>query len=64
MPAPVPPVVGSRSEAVAAVTDAEQRAIAQRTAACEAATGAELARLTALIAASEAGHVEYLRGVT
>lgn len=57
------PAVGSRAEALAALTDAEQRAIAQRTAACESASGADLARVTALIAASEAGHVEYLRGI-
>lgn len=57
------PVVGSRAEALASLTDAEQQAIAQRTAACEAATAADLARATALIAASEAGHVEYLRGI-
>lgn len=55
--------VGSRSEALATLTDAEQQAIAQRTAACESASGADLVRLTALIAASEAGHVEYLRGI-
>lgn len=63
-PSPVSaPAVGSRTEALAALTDAEQQAIAQRTAACEAASGADLARVTALIAASEAGHVEYLRGI-
>ena len=55
--------VGSRAEALAALTDAEQQAIAQRTAACESSSGADLARVTALIAASEAGHVEYLRGI-
>jgi hypothetical protein len=58
------PVVGSRTEALAALTDAEKRAVAQRTAACEAAAAEDLARLTALIAASEAGHAEYLRGLT
>lgn len=57
------PAVGSRAQALAAVTAAEQQAIAQRTAACEATSGADLARITALIAASEAGHVEFLRGV-
>jgi hypothetical protein len=62
-PAPSAPAVGSRAEALAAITEAEKQAIAQRTAACEAASGADLARLTALIAASEAGHVEYLRGI-
>lgn len=64
-PSPViAPAVGSRAEALAALADAEQQAIAQRTAACESAAGADLARVTALIAASEAGHVEYLRGLT
>ena len=63
-PSPVStPAVGSRAEALAALADAEQQAIGQRTAACEAASGADLARVTALIAASEAGHVEYLRGI-
>jgi hypothetical protein len=62
-PASSAPAIGSRAEALAAVTEAEKQAIAQRTAACEAASGADLARLTALIAASEAGHVEYLRGI-
>ena len=62
-PASSAPAIGSRAEALAAVSEAEKQAIAQRTAACEAASGADLARLTALIAASEAGHVEYLRGI-
>lgn len=63
-PSPVStPAVGSRAEALAALADAEQQAIAQRTAACESASGPDLARVTALIAASEAGHVEYLRGL-
>lgn len=61
--APPAPPVGSRAQALAALSEAEQQAVGQRTSACEAATGAELARLTALIAASEAGHVEFLRGV-
>lgn len=61
---PGAPAVGSRSEALATLTDAEQQAIAQRTASCESASGADLARVTALIAASEAGHVEYLRGIS
>jgi hypothetical protein len=56
--------VGSRPQALAALKDAEQRAIAQRTSACEAATGIDTARTIALIAASEAGHAEYLRGLT
>jgi hypothetical protein len=56
--------VGSRPQALAALRDAEQRAIAQRTTACEIATGIDTARTIALIAASEAGHAEYLRGLT
>ena len=63
LPPAAAPAVGSRAEALATLTDAEQQAIAQRTAACESASGADLARVTALIAASEAGHVEYLRGI-
>lgn len=62
-PAVSAPAAGSRAEALAALTAAEQQAIAQRTAACESSSGADLARVTALIAASEAGHVEYLRGI-
>lgn len=58
------PAIGSRAEALVALTDAEKRAVGQRTAACEAAAAEDLARLTALIAASEAGHAEYLRGLT
>jgi hypothetical protein len=61
---PAPPAVGSRAEAVAALIAAEQQAIAQRTVACEASAEGDLARLTALIAASEAGHAEFLRGLT
>lgn len=65
LPAPssASPAVGTQAQALAALTDAEQQAVAARTAACEAATGADLARITALIAASEAGHAEYLRGL-
>lgn len=63
LPSDAAPAVGTQAEALTALTDAEQQAIAARTAACEAATGADLARVTALIAASEAGHVEYLRGL-
>jgi hypothetical protein len=62
--APAVAGVGSRPQALAALRDAEQRAIAQRTSACEAATGIDTARTIALIAASEAGHVEYLRALT
>lgn len=58
------PAVGSQPQAIAALIDAEQQAIAQRTAACESASGEEIARTLALIAASEAGHAEYLRGLT
>ena len=62
--APAAASVGSRPQALAALRDAEQRAIAQRTSACEIATEIDTARTIALIAASEAGHVEYLRGLT
>ena len=41
----------------------QQQAIALRTAACEESMATDLARITALIAASEAGHAEYLRGI-
>jgi len=61
---PPTPAIGSRPQAVRALIDAEQQAVAQRTSACEAATGADIARLAALIAASEAGHAEFLRGLT
>ncbi len=54
----------SQPQALAALIDAEQQAIAQRTAACEASTSTDLARTVALIAASEAGHAEFLRGLT
>jgi hypothetical protein len=58
------PAVGTRPQAIAALIEAEQRAVAERTTACEAAAGTDVARLVALIAASEAGHAEYLRGLT
>jgi hypothetical protein len=51
-------------QALVALIEAEQQAIGLRTTACEACTDTDLARTTALIAASEAGHVEFLRGVT
>ncbi len=59
-----PQVPATRAGAITALVEAEQQAIALRTSACEAAAGADLARVTALIAASEAGHAEFLRGVT
>lgn len=62
--APPAPAVGSRPQAISALIEAEQQAVAQRTSACESATGAEIARLAALIAASEAGHAEFLRRLT
>ena len=61
--APVPAGVGTRAQALAAIREAEQRAVAERTASCEECTTADLARLTALIAASEAGHAQFLRGI-
>lgn len=59
-----PAEVGSRPQALAALIEAEQQAVAQRTSACEATSQEELARTIALIAASEAGHAEFLRGIT
>lgn len=63
-PAATPAAPGSQPRALAALIEAEQQAIAQRTSACEASTGADIARTIALIAASEAGHAEFLRGLT
>lgn len=63
-PAGPAPAVGSRPQALAALIEAEQQAVAQRTGACEASTASDLARTLALIAASEAGHAEFLRGIT
>lgn len=53
---------GDAAAVIEALMAAERDAVAQRTTACQAASGAEFAGLLALIAASEAGHVEYLRG--
>lgn len=67
IPATSPPTagdVGSQPQALAALVDAEQAAVAQRTASCEASAGADVARTIALIAASEAGHAEFLRNLT
>lgn len=58
------PIAATRGEALAALIAAEQQAIALRATACEEALDPELARLTALIAASEAGHAEFLRSIT
>lgn len=57
------PVPATRGQALAALIEAEQQAVALRTSACEASIDTDLARITALIAASEAGHAEFLRGV-
>ena len=48
---------------VTALADAETAATRQRGQACQSATGPDTARLLALIAASEAGHASYLRGL-
>lgn len=56
-------VASVRGQALADLIAAEQQAVALRTAACEACAESDLARITALIAASEAGHAEFLRGV-
>lgn len=60
---PPAPAVGTRAQAITALVEAERQAVAQRTTACETATGTDVTRLVALIAASEAGHAEYLRGL-
>ena len=56
-----PVVAGTQQVALANLIDAERRATGQRTQACEVAGSTHTARLLALIAASEAGHVEFLR---
>lgn len=55
------PTAASREQILADLLAAERAAVTERTQACDAAAGAEFASLIALIAASEAGHVEYLR---
>lgn len=60
-PSGLPTIATSEATALAAILDAERRAVAERSEACASALGAESARLYALIAASEAGHVEFLR---
>lgn len=61
---PAPAAPATQPQALAALLDAEQQAVGQRTAACEASETADVARTIALIAASEAGHAEYLRSLT
>ncbi len=51
----------SREQVLSDLLAAERAAVTQRTEACDAARGSDFAALSALIAASEAGHVEYLR---
>jgi len=63
-PAAPPAAPASQPQALAALVDAEQQAVAQRTSACEESTGEDIARTIALIAASEAGHAEFLRGLS
>ena len=53
--------VATREQVLADLLAAERAAVTERTQACEAASGASFASLVALIAASESGHVEYLR---
>ena len=62
--APAESVGTSADQVLADLLAAERAAVTQRTAACDAATQSDFASLVALIAASEAGHVEYLRGST
>ena len=58
---PAVPSAGSAAAALKVLTEAERLATAERTASCEGAASQDLAQLLALIAASEAGHAEYLR---
>lgn len=60
-PLAAPAVAASEALALAALLDAERQAVAQRSQACVSAQGTDTTRLLALIAASEAGHVEFLR---
>lgn len=60
----VSPIAPTPQLALTNLMDAERRAIGQRSQACESAESTDTARLLALIAASEAGHLEYLRGAT
>lgn len=60
-PAGRPP--GSPDQALAALADAERAAAQQRREACVASGDAELARILALIAASEAAHIPALGGI-
>lgn len=57
-------VPATATGAVRALAAAERAAAKERGEACEAAAGAELARLLALVAASEAGHAAYLQATT
>ena len=59
-PAPTP---ASAADALATLTAAESAAADDCTTACVKCTGAETARLIALIAASEESHVPYLDGI-
>lgn len=58
---PIAPAAGSATQAVADLLAAERVAVAERTTACAESSAAAMAELLALIAASEAGHVEFLR---
>ncbi|MEK9665039.1 MAG: hypothetical protein VW362_07005 [Candidatus Nanopelagicales bacterium] len=51
----------SPDQVVAELLAAERAAVTERTQVCDASSGPQFASLIALIAASEAGHVEYLR---
>lgn len=51
----------SPEQVLAELLAAERAAVTERTQVCDASTGPQFASLIALIAASEAGHVEYLR---
>jgi hypothetical protein len=60
---PSPPIAAGTSQAaaIAGLLEAERRAVSERTESCVAARIPDTARLLALIAASEASHVEFLR---
>lgn len=63
-PGDVGPIPDDSAAAVAELITAERAAADERTTACAEATEFELARLLALIAASEAGHAEALSTTT
>lgn len=59
-PGPLPPTA---AQVLQGLIDAERTAVGARTAACVAAPEAELARVLALITASESSHLPYLTSI-